>query len=202
VSDPSLNELKRGVERALDDLYRRDPDVLGTTERVLVGRLIVYLTEHLRPWLSQEFGDGKLVLDQEYERSGSVTKRLTQARDGALRRKITPDLILHRRHDNSARGNLLAIEVKARDSHDGYLHDRAKLAVLTGVANSARAYQGYLRLDGDKPRKPDDELQGLVGLPLDENDEAIHYYQHGLWMCLPSVDRNRARLEWFPAAGR
>ncbi|MCG5446161.1 hypothetical protein NIE79_004728 [Micromonospora sp. NIE79] len=117
-----------------------------------------------------------LVLDQDYERAGQVTKRLIGA---GLGRKIIPDMIVHRRHDLGPAGNLLAIEVKTHNREDGRLHDFAKLSVLTGHAAEAIAYDKCLRLLPSDPVPSDQSFRGHVSLPA-----SMCPYKHGLWLLL------------------
>jgi hypothetical protein len=166
---PSFVDLQRAVCDAVNDVRQKDPEILGTTERVLVGRLMIYLNSRLKPVI-----DDELRLDQEYERAGQVTKRLA-GHGGIADRKIVPDMILHRRFDQGPDGNLLAIEVKTLAGQHARLHDSAKLAVLTGHAQSALAYEKSLRLVGDPA--PRQALRGNVYLP-----PGMHPYKYGLWL--------------------
>lgn len=168
---PSLGQLWEAVCAAIDDLYARDSKLLGTTERAVVGRLMVYLDQHLA-----DLSRSGLVLDQDYERAGQVTKRLVGT--GLPNRKIVPDLIFHRRHDLGPAANLLAVEVKTRNRQDGRLHDFAKLSVLTGHVRQAIAYDKCLRLPGD-PAPPRQRERGTVSLP-----QRMHPYRYGLWLLL------------------
>ncbi|GAA0393474.1 hypothetical protein [Micromonospora gifhornensis] len=170
-SVPSFIQLWDAVQAAMDDLYTHDLNLLGTTERAIVGRLMVYLDRHLAH-LSR---DG-LVLDQDYERAGQVTKTLVGT--GMRARKVVPDLVFHRRRDPGPAGNLLAIEVKTDSRSNGRLHDFAKLSVLTGHVTQAIAYDRCLRLYGD-PAPPRQSEKGMVGLP-----DGMHPYRDGLWLLL------------------
>ncbi|RQX05722.1 hypothetical protein DLJ59_06900 [Micromonospora inaquosa] len=146
-------------------------DLLGTTERAVVGRLMVYLDRHLAALSSSG-----LVIDQDYERAGQATKRLTAR--GMPDKKIVPDLIFHRRRDLGPTGNVLAIEVKTDRRADGRLHDFAKLSVLTGHVTTAIAYGKYLRLHGD--RAPEGQARTAdVSLPL-----GMSPYKYGIWLLL------------------
>jgi len=167
--DPTFSQIHRAVCVSVHDLYDSDSEILGTTERVVVGRLILYLNGHLAGLI-----ENGIVLDQDYERAGRITKRL--AGTGLPDRKMVPDLILHRRRDQGPSGNLLAIEVKTVKNNYGRLHDFAKLSVLTGHADNALAYGNCLRLPGD-PEPTRQTLRGHVSLPCD-----MHPYKYGLWL--------------------
>ena len=171
VKRSRFDEIRRAVCASVRDVYRKDPEIVGTTERVVVGRLMIYLNGHLNDAIKREFS-----LDQDYERAGPVTKRL-DGRGALLGRKIVPDMILHRRLDTGPEGNLLAIEVKTSSSKYAKLHDFAKLSILTGHAKHALAFDKCLRLNGDEP--PNQKLQGHVFLPAN-----MHPYKYGLWLLI------------------
>ena len=59
---------------------------------------MIYLNRHLTG-----LSLNGLVLDQDYERASQVTKRLIGE---GFSRKVTPDMIVHRRHDLGPAGNL------------------------------------------------------------------------------------------------
>jgi hypothetical protein len=178
---PSFGRLWEAVRAAADDLYARDLDLLGTTERAVVGRLMVYLDKHLAG-LSQS----GLVLDQDYERAGQVTKRLVGT--GLPDRKVVPDLVFHRRHDQGPAGNVLAMEVKTDSRLDGRLHDFAKLSILTGHVTEVIAYDKCLRMPGD-PAPLGQSEKGTVSLP-----DGMHPYRYGLWLLLKP---NGAQCCWW-----
>jgi hypothetical protein len=183
-AEPGLGWLKQVVGESVDELYRRDQEILGTTERVVVGRLMIYLYLRL-----SDLEENGWVLDQEYQRIEGEIKRP----DGPLSPKIVPDLALHRRMDRE--GNLLVIEVKttrmsSNPSNPGRLHDLAKLSLLTGSVPSVKAYgpRRILRLS-------DCESPGGQGPP-----EAIHLrsmvpYKYGLWLRIPPDEG--AECWWF-----
>lgn len=62
------------------------------------GGLMIYLDRHLTG-----LSLNGLVLDQDHERTGQVTKRLIGA---GFSRKVITDMIVHRRHDLGPAGNL------------------------------------------------------------------------------------------------
>ncbi|GAB4102989.1 hypothetical protein GCM10028790_20080 [Micromonospora taraxaci] len=73
-TDPSCDPLRGAICASVHDLYTHDLDLLGTTKRVVVGRLMIYLNRHLTG-----LSLNGLVLDQDYERAGQATKRLIGA---------------------------------------------------------------------------------------------------------------------------
>jgi hypothetical protein len=175
------------VCESVADLYARDREILGTTERVVVARLMIYLNEHLR-----YLATNGLVLDQEYERVDQVTKALVGTQPPA--RKIVPDLILHRRRDTGSLGNLLAIEVKTKVGSNGRLHDFAKLSVLTGHIKFADAYEKCLRRPGD-PLPNGQKHRGRVGLP-----RGMSPYSHGAWLLVTPTQADSE--SWWWSGGR
>ncbi|MFF0123916.1 hypothetical protein ACFYP0_15065 [Micromonospora arida] len=70
----------------------------GDVDWTPVGRVDDLLNRHLTG-----LPLNGLVLDQDYERAGQVTKRLIGA---GLSRKIISDMIVHRRHDLGPAGDL------------------------------------------------------------------------------------------------
>ena len=138
------------VEAMLQDAYARvrdkEPELLGTTERVLAGRLMLNLHEDLKRRSVRMPELHGYTVDLEYERAGNDPKRVTGWRtiDGQRRpfqRKIAPDLLIHRRRLHLGPGpqidphaNLLAIEIKTNPSGD-VESDRAKLRLLTGMVD-------------------------------------------------------------------
>jgi hypothetical protein len=67
--DPTFALIHDAVLTSVDELYDRDEAILETTERVVVGRLMIYLNARLAHLTNQGY-----VLDQEYERFGLVKK--------------------------------------------------------------------------------------------------------------------------------
>lgn len=174
---PTLEWLQQEVQESVRELYRRDEKVLGTTERVVVGRLIIYLYERLRKLERDGW-----VLDQEYQR---IEEKIKRTDPGDPRSpKIVPDLALHRRMDST--GNLLVIEVKtSRESKDPSnserLHDFAKLSLLTETSKYVDAYRGnpvLLRLPGSDPPPG-------RGAPQHISLDGMAPYEHGLWLRVP-----------------
>ncbi|GAA3273533.1 hypothetical protein Dvina_37415 [Dactylosporangium vinaceum] len=179
--DPMFAPIRDAVLTSVEELYDRDAVILGTTERVVVGRLMIYLNARLTQLISRGY-----VLDQEYERFGLVKKAFTGG--AALEdRKFVPDIILHRRLDNADSANLLAVEVKT-DRQRGRLHDFAKLSLLTGHAHYALAFNKSLRLEG--AATPAGQRQvGEVYRP-----DCMSPYRFGLWLL---VLPQRAEFWWW-----
>lgn len=173
-TEPRLGWLKQVVRESVDELVRRDREILGTTERVVVGRLMIYLYQRL-----QCLEEDSWVLDQEYQRIKGEIKRP----DGPRSPKIVPDLALHRRID--CEGNLLVIEVKTTRAsgnprNPGRLHDFAKLSLLTGSVPSVKAY-GPRRL----LRLPECDPPGRGGAPEEIHLRSMAPYKYGLWLRIP-----------------
>lgn len=137
-------DLEAAIEAAIVTLRVSDGDLMGTTERAVVARLMIYLDREL----SQLPHTGHLRLDMEYERTVRSVNALVAAdperaikafdrsnppANARRQRKIVPDLIYHQR-DTSI--NHLVIEVKVgRFPAWQEQHDLAKLSLLTGRVN-------------------------------------------------------------------
>lgn len=180
--DPTFVLLRGAVLSAVDELFALDEEILGTTERVVVGRLANYLDARLTGLAEQRY-----ALDQEYERVGLVGKRF-DGKGEIKDRKFVPDLIVHRRLRNGQHDNLLVMEVKT-DAQGDRLHDFAKLSVLTGHADSAVAYTRSLRIDGEDPPRGQ-QKRGKVWRPAGMN----YPYRFGLWLL---VLRDRVEFWWW-----
>lgn len=179
--DPTFALIHDAVLTSVDELYDRDEAILETTERVVVGRLMIYLNARLAHLINQGY-----VLDQEYERFGLVKKEF-YGKGELDNRKFVPDMVLHRRVDNDDSANLLAVEVKT-DRRRGRLHDFAKLSLLTGHADHALAFTKSLRLEG--AAEPAGQQQvGEVYRP-----GSMCPYRFGLWLL---VLRERAEFWWW-----
>ena len=114
--------LKRRVTAALAMLYARDSKLLeyAAGERAVVAKLASYLAPLFRGY----------DVDVEYNRHGMDKKMLTlpPACRGGGRRRVFPDIIVHRRgHD---RANLLVIEVKKETNTEPRTCDRAKIEAM------------------------------------------------------------------------
>jgi hypothetical protein len=175
-------------------LYAEHPRIVTTTERAVVGRLLVHLTAtfatNRRPTTEPDHG---YVWDVEYMRSGDNAKELRPLKvptraPGDRRptvRRIAPDLVWHRRlFDMAAHPspvqlsppNLIAVEVKLDAQGPKMLSDWAKLALLTGAAENLEWYTTDLRLPGSAKPGQQEQL-GTVRLP---DAIAKHPYEHGL----------------------
>lgn len=168
---PSRADLDQMLRQAHVLFHQRDGALMNTTERVVSGRLLVYLDALV-------CADPRLAgysIDLEYERAGIAMKSLNGTRAGTgdrFARKIVPDLILHQRDVNDGQSNLLAIEIKTKPRAD-FAHDRAKLAVLTQQAPWAECVERGNRKSlvagaGPRPRGVD-----TVSLP-----PHVHRYRH------------------------
>jgi hypothetical protein len=171
------------LENAFGRLRDEEPELLGTTERVLAGRMMLNLHEDLQRRAAQNAALRGYTIDLEYERAGVDPKRVTGMRtvDDVRRpfqRKIAPDLLIHRRRlrrDSGARidpfANLLAVEIKTNPSGD-LESDRAKLRLLTGMADWVQCQrrgrgtrlhgggQGVAPEDIDWVQRPDRDRMG------------------------------------------
>ncbi|WP_374456995.1 hypothetical protein [Nocardioides sp.] len=176
-------------------VMERDVPLLATTERVVVARLLVYLDRAVRQHEQLHDYD----VDFEYERAGVNVKgfagRRAQDADGiqaSFRRKIVPDLLIHKRTVNDATSNLLAIEVKT-DPDAGLGPDQTKLTLMTDPDAWAAVYpvgvRGGTRLAlgrGPRPRDID-----TAALP-----HVVHPYAHGVLIDFRTVGQFPA-LQWF-----
>lgn len=177
-----LNDVYAAVHQSVQRLYTSDADLLGTTERVLASRLAIYLFQMIG-----EPRNDLVTVDCEYQRFGAVTKALVG--DG-LRRKIVPDVLLHRRRDAGPYGNSLAIEVKPRFAGAPNLSDRAKIEMLVGVVDEVVAIKGGLRCRDDLRGQ---RVLGQVRLP-----DGVSPYMFGL--CL-ALGPDRVALDWWRRGG-
>ena len=180
---------------AYDCFRKNDLGLLETTERAVAARLLIYLDALVarRPVLVD------YTVDFEYERTGAAIKGfagLRAADDSGhqkkFRRKIVPDLLIHRRMINDARSNLLAIEVKT-NPRVSVAGDRAKLNLLTNRHAWAEVRplgrHGGNRLilgGGDRPRDVD-----TAALP-----RGINPYAYGVLIRL-SAGTSDPQYEWF-----
>jgi hypothetical protein len=114
--------LKRRLRAALAMLFARDGRLLeyAAGERAVVAKLAAYLTPLFRDF----------DVDVEYNRHGLDTKALGLPAGcrGGGRRRVYPDIIVHRRgHD---RANLLVVEVKKETNTEPRTCDRAKIEAM------------------------------------------------------------------------
>lgn len=132
---PNPPDLDARLSEALTRLYAETPSILLTTERPVVGRLLLHLHS-----VFADLTDTGHTWDLDYARDRTRTKAL-EISAAEAERYIIPDLIWHRRllPDENGRAprrhgsdNLIAIEVKlGRPGTAAGEHDVAKLAVLT-----------------------------------------------------------------------
>ena len=181
-SGMELPDVYRAVHQSVQRLYANDADLIGTTERVLASRLAIYLFQAIG-----EPRNDLVVVDCEYQRFGREIKAFVG--DG-LRRKIIPDVLLHRRQDAGPDGNILAIEVKPRFCRKPNLSDRAKIGILVGVIDEVMAIKDGLRCPAD--------LRGQCVLGPVRRPPGVHPYTFGLCLALGS---NRAALDWWRHGG-
>ena len=101
----NYTELKKLVDRALDNLYTYDSELfsLDASEWAIAHRLAVYL-EHELP---QNWN-----VDCEYNRQWSEGEAKKKGSGG----KVRPDIVIHRRTLLEPEHNLLVIEVKKREA--------------------------------------------------------------------------------------
>lgn len=118
--------IKRRVTAAIAALYARDAFLLEhkVGERSLSAKLAFYLTPLFRGY----------DVDVEYNRQGLNPKdpkelQLPAICRGRGRRKVYPDIIVHRRGDQTAH-NLLVIEVKRESNPEPLECDRAKILAM------------------------------------------------------------------------
>lgn len=147
---PEPTDFDIGFGEALGRLYGEGPSILGASERAIVGRLFL----HLHAVFPDSVGSGH-VWDLEYAHDHQGPKGLERTTSpGAVKRRLIPDLIWHRRRQPDAVGHLappseddnrVCIEVKiARGRNAAYsAPDLAKLAILTGAVSEI-----YLQSDG------------------------------------------------------
>jgi hypothetical protein len=116
------DELNEKMREALRALVSEDGELLerNASERSIGARLAAKLTS-----LFPEYH-----VDVEYDRHGLDSKSvdLPSVCRGGGRRRIIPDIVIHRRgHDEE---NLLAIEIKKETNRESRSCDRAKLEAM------------------------------------------------------------------------
>jgi hypothetical protein len=116
------DSLKRRLRAALAMLFARDGRLLeyAAGERAVVAKLAAYLTPLFRGF----------DVDVEYNRHGLDSKdlELPAGCRGGGRRRVYPDIIVHRRGND--RANLLVVEVKKETNREPRTCDRAKIAAM------------------------------------------------------------------------
>lgn len=120
--------VQSGVHDALTELVKRDRVLLELSahELALTHRFGVYLEAVLQPRLDQR----GLSVDLDYDRHGWTDKQLPERPDREGSRRFRPDLIVHRRTDDSE--NVLVVEWKKQaNAHIlDLLRDRLMCLVL------------------------------------------------------------------------
>jgi hypothetical protein len=114
--------LTRRLKAALASLFARDGHLLeyAAGERAVAAKLAAYLTPLFRGY----------DVDVEYNRHGLDPKALNLPADcrGGGRRRVFPDIIIHRRgHD---RANLLVVEIKKETNREPRTCDRLKIEAM------------------------------------------------------------------------
>jgi hypothetical protein len=118
---------------------------LHAHELALVHRFGVYLEQGLQPELRRH----ELSVDLDYDRHGRLQKVLPARPDRDETKRFRPDLIIHRRMDDS--DNLLVVEWKKRASERmlKLLHDRLQLLVGNDDQLHAYRYDVGVMVDSD-----------------------------------------------------
>ncbi|SLM31087.1 hypothetical protein MTBBW1_2680003 [Desulfamplus magnetovallimortis] len=146
IKEPTVEELKVLVDKALVHLYRRDVDLIrrGVQEETLSHRLALYLEVLLCEHLHIELFDQTVYdVDTEYNKNGEDPKRLVPGGGGKR-----PDIIVHKRGRND--NNLLIIEVKKNINFQIGTSDDNKLRGATNPNHDFRYRLGlYLNLMSD-----------------------------------------------------
>lgn len=112
------------LQNAVLRLYQEDSDLLelGRVERACVFRIGVYFCE-----LIQHSTFAALDVDSEYNRHGNGAKGLLRNADSEEKRKVLPDLLLHKRRCDD--DNILVIEFKKENAD--HSDDIEKLKLFT-----------------------------------------------------------------------
>jgi hypothetical protein len=107
---PDRETVLEAVSAALSDVVAKDRVLLTLQahELALVHRFGVYLETHLGRALTQH----DLTVDLDYDRHGDLRKLLPARLDRDDERRFRPDLIVHRRRDDTH--NLLVVEWKKK----------------------------------------------------------------------------------------
>jgi hypothetical protein len=136
------------VSAALSDVVTEDRVLLALQahELALVHRFGVYLEARLGRGLRQ-YG---LAVDLDYDRHGDLRKLLPARPDRGGERRFRPDLIVHRRQDDTH--NLLVVEWKKNASNPMLrrLEERIRSLLANEVGHPSYGYQlGVLADSGD-----------------------------------------------------
>jgi hypothetical protein len=226
-SPPSASGALADLEAALDALYSKERVVLSTTERTVVGRLLVH-ADRVSQGRKGCLEEGGHTWDIEYSKASGDPKvfqirHRTAVGEGRSPggRLFSPDLLWHRRllapsdgASQKARANVVAVEVKLEAFGEALRSDWAKLALLTGTVSEVHWFKGALRMegqDGDLVRRP---RYGVIGW---NHDVAGGLYRHGVSLNLnpeyaevylfhgtgrrPAAGSAPRRLHWCPTPG-
>jgi hypothetical protein len=135
---PSQETCLAAVSAALGDVVREDQVllVLDAHELSLVHRFAIYLEARLQPELRQ----CGLSIDLDYDRHGDGQKWLPPRLDQEGDRRFRPDLVVHRRKNDSK--NLLVVEWKKHANSQTLEDLRERFGLLLSAENKRSAY-GY-----------------------------------------------------------
>jgi hypothetical protein len=135
----SVERVLQGVDDALRDLVTADAALLELSahELAIVHRFAFYLETGLRTELEKR----GLSVDLDYDRHGFVQKWLPERPDRDGDRRFRPDLVIHRRLDDS--DNLLVVEWKKHASSTtiGVLKERLQALMSDADGESDFRYQ-------------------------------------------------------------
>ena len=141
-SAPDRNKILAALSDALARVVNEDPELLTLQahELSLVHRFGVYLEEALRADI-RSLG---LSVDLDYNRHGRGQKILPERTDRCGESKFRPDLIVHRRGDDTC--NLLVIEWKkqADENTIALLEDRLRVLLAVDGPATYRYETGVL----------------------------------------------------------
>jgi hypothetical protein len=126
AADPTL--LKAVFELTLDEFFVHETHevLVGVNERNNCGRMAIYMQR-----IAEAHGLHGYFADTEYNRKQDGRVKTILDREMKVV-KINCDLVLHSRSGNIAADNLIAVEVKKRDSkEEDKTKDRERLRALT-----------------------------------------------------------------------
>lgn len=133
LNRPDYDVIRRALKNAVEEMLTNDWDLvaLGCHEQSLAHRIAVYLERHFPGYHT----------DCEYNRRKHFIKDYP-AEKGRARKKMRPDIIVHRR--NSVR-NVLAVEMKA-NSNNSSSNDPQKLKALYSDAEYLYKGTAFVRI--------------------------------------------------------
>lgn len=157
LTDNQIQELKKIIEQALDQLYMENPSLItsNVNERSIAFRLGLYIENLKNKPKEYKHYD----LDVEFNKNQDEFKKIPSKPNGAI-----PDLILHKRGNNW--NNLLIMEIKRPKNYKDRNSDRQKLKDFT---DHCGAYQYGLGV--------------FVILGLNRNTVSLEYYMNNQ-LCL------------------